>query len=323
MSFIIKNENNIELEIISFGASIKSLKIPRNDSEKIDIVLGFDDEKKYIESFSFDEPPYLGCIVGRFSGRIKNSKFKINNQEINLENNYNKHHLHGGKKGFSQVNWTLKSKKENSIVLEHLSFDGENNYPGEVYTTVEYILTNNDELIINMEAFTNKDTILNLTHHGYFNLDGHNSDVKNLYLKIESDKILELDHEKIPTGNFINLENHQFNFKEFRKCSTTIDNTFVIDKTENKVATLYSIINNLIMEVYTNQPAIHIYIGGKGIIGKNNTKYHSFSGICFETQNYPNAPNHINFPSSILRKGEKYQNNTKFKFSRLNNDFKK
>jgi aldose 1-epimerase len=323
MSFKIKNKNNIELEVIRFGASIRSLKIPINDIEKVDIVLGFEDEKNYVDSFNLESPPYFGCVVGRFSGRIQNSKFKLNDQIINLENNHGNHHLHGGKKGFSQVNWKLKSKTEKSIVLEHLSLDGEDNYPGEVYTTVEYLLTDDDEFIITMEAFTNKDTILNLTHHGYFNLDGHNSDVRNLSLEIVSNKILELDYENIPTGNFVDLKNHQYNFSKLKKCAIAIDNTFVINQSENKKASLYSHKNNLMMEVYTNQPAIHVYIGGNcfdKITGKNCAKYHNFSGICFETQNYPDAPNHINFPSSILRKGEKYFNKTKFKFNTLGNE---
>ena len=183
---------------------------------------------------------------------------------------------------------------------------------------VEYELTEDNALKVTYTATTSEDTIVNLTQHSYFNLDGHSNQITNQKLQINSEKILETNDELIPTGNFISLKNHPFDFAEAKPTPNSIDNTFVL---ENKnAATLISKKNKLKMSVTTNQPAVHIYVGGNcfdKIKGKENANYHPKSGICFETQNFPDAPNHAHFPNSILKKGEQYNNKTTFKFENL------
>ena len=189
------------------------------------------------------------------------------------------------------------------------------NFTGELTVQVKYELTEDNELKVVYTATTTEDTIVNLTQHSYFNLDGHSSDISNQTLIVNSEKILETNEELIPTGNFVSLKNHPFDFSATKTCPTSIDNTFVLEN--ESAATLFSPKNKIKMSVTTNQPAVHIYVGGNcfdKIKGKETVNYHSQSGICFETQNFPDAPNHSHFPNSILKKGILYKNQTTFKF---------
>ncbi|MEY3499346.1 MAG: hypothetical protein RL308_1015, partial [Bacteroidota bacterium] len=207
--------------------------------------------------------------------------------------------------------------KNPSITLSYFSPDGEENYPGDLSVELTYTLSDENELIIEYVATTSEDTVINLTHHSYFNLDGHNSTILEQELSINSDKILETNEHNIPTGQFLNLENNPFDFNQAKKCPQIIDTTFVLNDVEKNSASLFSPKNNLEMLVYTNQPAVHIYVGGNcfnAIKGKENADYHPLSGICFETQNFPDAPNHDHFPNAALRKDEVYQHKTMYKF---------
>ena len=175
-------------------------------------------------------------------------------------------------------------------------------------------------MIIEYDATTSEDTVINLTHHSYFNLDGHNSTILEQHLSINSKKILETNEHYIPTGQFLNLENNPFNFNQAKKCPQTIDTTFVLNDGEKFSASLFNPKNNLEMLVSTNQPAVHIYVGGNCfnlIKGKENADYNHLSGICFETQNFPDAPNHDHFPNAVLRKGEVYLHKTRYKFQEI------
>ena len=317
------NKNGTQLKVITYGATITSLKIPLKNGNFIDVVLGFDTLEAYLNSFNINSAPYFGATVGRFAGRINNSTFRLNGKSIDLNNNNNGHSLHGGNIGFSQKQWEIKNVNEGenpSITLSYFSPDGEENYPGDVTIDLTYTLSEENELIIEYVATTSEDTIINLTHHSYFNLDGHNSTILEQDLSINSNKILETNEHTIPTGQFLNLENNLFDFKQAKKCPQKIDTTFVLNKGEKFSASLFSPKNNLEMLVYTNQPAVHIYVGGNcnnEIKGKENTDYHNLSGICFETQNFPDAPNHDHFPDSVLRKDEVYQHKTRYKFQEI------
>ncbi len=320
MIYTLKNINGIELEAIAFGATITSLKIPLELDKKIDIVLGFDDLSSYINSFDSKAAPYFGAIVGRFAGRIKNGHFSINKKPIFLDQNHGTNHLHGGNQGLSKVFWEMINKKENTITFEYISPNGEDNYPGELSTQVTYCLTDENELKVEMIAKTTEDTIVNLTQHSYFNLDGHTEDVLQQELVVNSNKFLEVDPENIPTGKFLDTKNSMFDFSKPTKCPSKIDNTFVLNDNDSVSAVLISKKNNLKMSVFTNQPAVHIYVGGNcfnQIKGKENANYHATSGICFETQNFPDAPNHEHFPNAILKKDETYRHKTTFKFEKI------
>ncbi len=317
------NKNGVELSVINYGAAITSLKIPTSSGEKIDVVLGFENLKNYMESYHLPSAPYFGTVVGRYAGRINKGHFVIGETHFLLNKNHGENHLHGGKKGLSKVLWEVKeivADENPSITLSYLSQPSDDNYPGELYIEVKYTLTENNELVVNFTAKSTEDTIVNLTQHSYFNLDGHSEDIQNQELFINSGKILETTNENIPTGKFIHLENHEFDFWKPKKCPASIDNTFVLDKDNDCKASLFSSKNNLKMSVYTNQPAIHIYVGGNcfnQIKGKENANYHTQSGICFETQNFPDAPNHSHFPNAVLKKEETYTHNTTFIFEIL------
>ena len=321
------NKNGMQLKVITYGATITSLKIPLEKGGFIDVVLGFDTLEAYIKSFDLESAPYLGSTVGRYAGRISNGDFNLNGKTINLNRNNNNNSLHGGNIGFSQKQWKIKNVTEGenpSITLSYFSPDGEENYPGDLSIDLTYTLSDENELIIEYVATTSEDTVINLTHHSYFNLDGHSSTILEQDLLINSNKILETNEHNIPTGQFLNLENNLFDFNQAKKCPQTIDTTFVLNDGEEISASLFSPKNNLEMLVYTNQPAVHIYVGGNcfnAIKGKENADYHPLSGICFETQNFPDAPNHNHFPNAVLRKDEIYQHKTMYKFQNLGNTY--
>ena len=317
-SHTIRNSKGMELTAIDFGATITSLQIPMPNGEKTDVVLGFETLEDYVNSFNLPSAPYFGTVVGRYAGRINNGSFSIVEKNYQLEKNHGNNHLHGGKKGMSKAVWRMIKQEQNSLCFEHTSFAFEDNYPGELKVQVTYLLTENNELKITFLATTTEDTIINLTQHSYFNLDGNSSDILNHKLKINSKLILETNEEQIPTGNFIPLENHAFDFSDFKNCPESIDTTFV--SKENEVGSLLSEKSNIKMTVFSNQPSVHIYIGGNcfnQIKGKNNIDYNTKSGICFETQNFPDAPNHSHFPNATLRKDEKYFHQTLFKFETI------
>ena len=319
-SYELSNKNGMKLKIITYGATITELKMPLKNGEIVDVVLGFDTLESYIESFHLVSPPYMGATVGRYAGRIHNSTFSLNRQKILLNKNNNDNSLHGGSIGFSQKVWTVKEvnlEKNPSITLVYSSPDGDENYPGNLTVALTYTLSEENELIIRYSAETTKDTVVNLTHHSYFNLDGHSSSVVDQELIVNTHRMLETSVENIPTGRFLEIEDTDFDFFTPKKCPSKIDNTFVLDRKDEFAASLFNKNNNLKMTVYTDQPGVHIYVGGNcfnTIKGKENADYHPSSGICFETQNYPDAPNNQNFPSAILKKGDKYSHNTIYKF---------
>ncbi len=317
------NKNGMELSVMDYGATIVSLKVPNANQQLVDVVLGFDRPEDYLASYQLPSAPYFGCVVGRFAGRIKNASFELNGKTISLNKNHGIHHLHGGSKGFGQQLWTVKKIEKGdspSITLEYASPNNEEHFPGVLITEVTYLLTESNKLIIQFNAFSTEDTIVNLTQHSYFNLDGHTETIEHQKLFVNSTKILEIDDECLPTGLFMNVSNCPFDFTEEKKCPHSIDNTFVLQEKNRIAASLYSSKNQLKMSVFTNQPAVHIYVGGNcfgQLPGKEEAEYHTKSGICFETQHFPDSPNHAHFPSTLLKKGEQYEHQTFFVFETI------
>jgi aldose 1-epimerase len=316
----LSNNNGMKLKVINYGATVTSLKIPLKNGTVLDVVLGFDTLDSYMKSFELAGAPYLGATVGRYAGRINNAVFSLNGKTHHLNKNSNNHSLHGGKIGFSQRIWKVKNSRQGenpSVTLAYCSPDNEEYFPGELTVELTYGVSEENEFSIEYKATTTEDTVLNLTHHSYFNLDGHQSDISDQELTVNSKKIVETTTENIPTSKFLDIKNHPFDFSSPKKCLKKMDTTFVLESGNQVSATLFNPKNNLKMTVFTNQPAVHIYVGGscsKDIKGKENTDYHSLSGICFETQNFPDAPNHELFPSAILKKGEVYCHKTVYKF---------
>jgi len=322
-SYELTNSNGAKLEVINYGATVSALKIPLKNGEMVDVVLGFDNLESYTNSFDLPSAPYLGTTVGRYAGRINDAVFTLNGKAIHLEKNNNGNSLHGGIDNFSKKVWEVKKVNEGanpSITLTYLSPANEANYPGDLSVELTYILSEENELIIRYSAKTTEDTMVNLTHHSYFNLDGHSSSVVNQELIVNTRQMLEVADDCIPTGRVLEVNNTDFDFFTPKKCPASIDNTFVLSGKDEFAASLFSEKNNLKMTVYTDQPGVHIYVGGNcfnTIKGKENADYHTLSGICFETQNFPDAPNHGHFPSALLKKGEEYVHNTLYKFKSL------
>ncbi|MBZ9651987.1 aldose epimerase family protein [Psychroflexus montanilacus] len=320
--FVLNSKTGMQLSVLNYGATITSLKVPV-EGRTIDVVLGFDSPQDYVSSFEFGLAPYFGAVVGRFAGRIRYGQFELNDEQIQLSKNYGDHHIHGGKEGLSQKIWDLVSFSEGdepSISFALKSPHLEENFPGEVDVQVTYTLTLKNELEIQYKAKSTEDTLLNLTQHSYFNLDGHQGDVTNQELKLNASQILETDSENVPTGKLMSLEKHPFDFSKPKAVPLHIDDAFVLTLEHNLAAELFSTKSNLHMKVYTNQPCLQVYVGGKvnpKLKTKSNSIYHTTSGICFETQAFPDAPNHKNFPSAILNKDENYYQNTKFQFNIL------
>lgn len=316
--YTLTNKHGMEVSVINYGATITSIKIPNANGLKTDVVLGFDKLENYIKSFDLPSSPYLGAVVGRYAGRINKASFILNGEKVQLTQNHNAHQIHGGSEGFSQKVWTVKhipSNENQSITLEYLSCDNEENFPGELTVSVTYTLTEQNELMVEFSAKSTEDSIVNLTQHSYFNLNGHQENMTHQKVTINADHILETTEELIPTGKFTPLKNHDYDFSTAKDCPSNIDNTFVLN--DSKAATLYGEKSKIKMTVITNQPAVHVYVGGNcfdQIKGKENTDYHSTSGICFEAQNFPDAPNHSHFPNAILKKDELYTHQTIFKF---------
>ncbi len=323
LSFELSNKNGMKVQLINYGATVTSIKIPV-DGKMIDVVLGFDTLESYISSYNLPSAPYFGTTVGRYAGRINKGIFTLNGKEFQLAGNNNGNALHGGNEGFGKKAWTvsdLTSGENPSITFSLLSENLDQNYPGALHVDLKYTLTEANELKLEYNATTTEDTVINLTHHSYFNLNGHDSSVLDQEMSIVSDKILETNSDNIPTGKFTSLSGHDFDFRTSKNCPQSIDNSFVIEPSNDVVATLYSPKTKLKMSVYTDQPSVHIYVGGNcfdTLKGKENVNYSAVSGICFETQNFPDAPNQEHFPNSVLKKGDEYQQTTVYKFETLN-----
>jgi aldose 1-epimerase len=264
-SYELTNKNGMQLKVINYGATITSLKMPLKNGEIVDVVLGFDTLEAYIASFNLEGAPYFGATVGRFAGRINEGTFGLNGKLLHLNKNSGNHSLHGVNDSFSQKIWKIENVNEGknpSVTLSYISPNQEENYPGDLSVELTYTLSEENELIIEYKANTTEDTIVNLTHHSYFNLDGHQSDISEQELIVNSEKMLETTEENIPTGRFLSSANSSFDFSQPKKCPSKIDTTFVLEKENEFSASLFNKKNNLKMAVYTNQPAVHIYVGG-------------------------------------------------------------
>jgi aldose 1-epimerase len=322
-SYTLSNANGMEVTFINYGATITSLKVP-SAAGFVDVALGFDALEDYIHAFGLPSAPYFGSIIGRYAGRIDGAEFMLNGKEYKLAANNNGNTLHGGKMGFGRAYWKMSQIQGGDnpcITFAYTSPDGEENFPGELTVEVTYKVTKDNRLEISYKAYTTADTVLNLTQHTYFNLDGHSQSISGQELRVNSGSVLELRPDGVPTGNFTDLAGSGFDFRQAKAAPLSIDNSFVLQNDGTPAATLYSAETGVKMTVYTDQPSVHIYVGGNcfgQIKGKQGAAYHTTSGICFETQNYPDAPNRPQFPSSVLKRGEVYRQHTVYAFETKN-----
>ena len=324
--YTLTNANGLKAEIITFGGIITSLQVPDRNGKFADIVLGCDSVNDYAK-----KSPYFGALIGRFGNRIAKGKFTLDGVEYKLATNNGPNHLHGGIKGFDKVVWKAKSmqtKEGPSLKLTYKSRDGEEGYPGNLSCTVVYTLTNNNELKISYEAKTDKATIVNLTHHSYFNLGGHNSgDILGHELQIFADHFTPVDKDLIPTGEIKPVKGTPMDFTKPMAIGSRIkqveggyDHNYVLNSSDGSLAlaaSVYEPKSGRVMEVFTTEPGIQFYTGNflDGSIKGKGTTYNKHAGFCLEAQHFPDSPNEPKFPPVVLRPGEKYTQLTVHKFS--------
>jgi aldose 1-epimerase len=328
--YTLKNAKGVEADISTYGGVIVSLKVPDRSGALGDIVLGFDDLKGYLTP-----PPYFGALIGRYGNRIGHAQFTLDGVTYKLFKNDGDNSLHGGKRGFDKVLWKAKPGDGQSLELTYLSKDGEEGYPGNLSVTVVYTLTDNNELKIDYSATTDKDTVLNLTNHSYFNLAGQGEgDILNHQIMINADKFTPVDKGLIPTGELRDVANTPLDFRQPHVIGERIgsdyeqivlgggyDHNFVLKRSGDGLSLAARVTepkSGRVMEVLTTQPAIQFYTGNflDGTLkGKGGKVYARRSALCLETQHYPDSPNHPDFPTTELKPGEQYHTTTVYRFS--------
>ena len=327
--FTVTNKNGVEVRIMSYGGIIVSIKVPDKQGRTGDVVLGFDNLEGYLKGH-----PYFGAIVGRYGNRIGNARFSLNGVEYKLAANNDQNHLHGGLTGFDKVIWAAKIDGK-TLELSYLSRDGEEGYPGNLSVKVHYTLTDRNELKIDYFATTDKDTVVNLTNHSYFNLAGQGSgDILKHRLEIGASSFTPVDSGMITTGEIKKVVGTPFDFLKPTEIGARVDaddqqlkfgrgydHNWVIDGkpgTLRLAARVYEPSSGRQMEVRTTEPGVQFYIGNflDGTLkGKDNKVYQFRYGFCLETQHFPDSPNKSSFPSTVLRKGASYKTTTIYKFS--------
>ncbi len=324
----------MEARITNYGGIVVSLTAPDRDGKYADVVLGYND----LDSYMRPPFPYFGAIIGRYGNRIAKGRFTLNGVEYKLAVNNGENHLHGGLKGFDKVVWTGMKRETAAgpaLVLDYLSKDGEEGYPGNLRVRVVYTLTNNNELKIDYSASTDKDTVTNLTHHSYFNLKGEgNGDILDHRVVLQAARFIPTDAGSIPTGEIKSVAGTPFDFRipftigarinnddQQLKFGNGYDHTWVINGRMGllrQAATVYEATTGRVMEVWTTEPGVQFYTGNfldAAIVGKSGKPYPRRSGFCLETQHYPDSPNKPNFPTTTLRKGATYRSTTIYRFS--------
>ena len=330
--YSLSNSAGMRVQIITYGGIITTMEVPDRNGIFQDVVLGYDKLSDYEES-----SPYFGALIGRFGNRIAEGKFRLEGKEYTLAQNDGENHLHGGTKGFDKVVWRAFEqiqKDEVSLKLIYLSKDMEEGYPGNLSVEVLYTLTQDNTLKIKYKAVTDQTTILNLTQHSYFNLSGTNS-ILDHELMLNADAYLPVDETLIPTGEIVNVAKTPFDFTKPKKIGREIndedlqlkrglgyDHCWVLNEPNiglRLAAVLSDPKSGRQMEVFTDQPGIQFY-SGNFLDGtnpkKNSDEYYPYrSGLCLETQHYPNAPNEASFPTVVLNPQEVFTSQTQFKFS--------
>lgn len=334
--FKLINNNGMRVDILNYGGIIVKLIVPDRMGNLDDIVLGYDNLEQYIE-----DKNYFGAIIGRYANRIAGANIELDGKEYELDANEKQAGkaccLHGGNKGFNSVLWeaeTVDLEENKALKLSYLSSDGESGFPGNLDVEVYYQLKEDNKLKIEYRAQTDAETVINLTNHSYFNLKGHNEDsILDHLVHLNADYFTPIDKNMIPIGEIKDVKETPFDFRKITELGKRIDledeqlnlaggfdHNFVLNKDQkqlNLAARIIETISGRKMEIYTTEPGIQFYTGNlidtMGT-GKEAANYTKRSGLCLETQHYPNSPNQDKFPSVILEPGEKYRSITEFCF---------
>lgn len=333
--YLLENGAGMTMKVINYGATITSMSVPDRNGDSRDVVLGYDSIDGYVNGSE-----YFGAVVGRYGNRIGKGRFQLDGKEYQLTINNGENHLHGGNIGFNKVLWDAAVPEDSdspAIRFTYTSRDGEEGFPGTVTLKVTYSLTEDNALRIEYEGITDKTTILNPTQHSYFNLSGNfRNTILNHYLKIEADRFTPVDAGLIPTGELLPVEGTPLDFREFHAIGERIDEPFeqlVFGKgydhnwvlrnytgpeQVHKAAELYEPDSGRMMTVFTDQPGLQFYSGNfldGSAKGKNGIAYEKRTGLCLETQVFPDAPNKPDFPPATLRPGQVYHQTTLYQFS--------
>lgn len=326
--YVFENKNGAVMEVTDFGATLYALQVPDREGNLCDVVLGYDDPSGY-------EGPagtFFGATVGRNANRIGQGRFVLNGKEYQLDINNGPNNLHSGLDFYSFRIWNVKETTDNSITFSLHSPDGDQGFPGALDIEVTYTLTEDNAVRIDYYGVPEEDTIINLTNHSYFNLDGHASgSVLEQEVWMDADFFTRTDATSVPTGEILPVDGTPMDFRTKKKIGRDIeeeyeavilgkgyDHNWVL-KTNGelkKVAEMSSDVSGIKMEVYTDLPGVQIYTANyvENEVGKQGVVYQARQGICFETQHFPDAINHENFPSSVCKKGEVYKTTTIYKF---------
>jgi len=324
--YTLTNSSGMQASILNYGGTITKLMVPDRNGKMGDVVLGFETFGGYMQK----KDPYIGALVGRYANRIANAKFTMDGKTYKLAPNNFGNSLHGGNVGFDKVIWNTEKIGDSSLKLTYQSKDGEEGYPGNLNIQVIYILGADNSLKIDYTATTDQATPVNLTNHSYFNLSaGKDSTVLDHVLKLDADKYTPVNDQLIPTGQIANVKGTPLDFttpkpigKDMGSVKGGFDHNWILNKrgTElQEAATVYDPGSGRYMEVLTTQPGIQFYSGnflnGDLQLTKEGQIYIPHSGLCLETQHYPDSPNEPSFPNTILRPGETYRQTTVYKFS--------
>ncbi|MEQ8471784.1 MAG: aldose epimerase family protein [Marinoscillum sp.] len=328
--YLLKNANGMLVTITNHGGRIVHLIVPDKDGNPTDVVLGYNSLEGYLNTSEV----YFGSLIGRYGNRIAKGQFTIDSDTFQLATNNGPNNLHGGPVGFHNVVWDVKSSSSNSVTLTYLSPDGEEGFPGNLKVEMTYSLTDDNEIVMDYSATTDKKTPVNLTNHAFFNLNGDGSgEINDHELQIRASAFTPVGSTLIPTGEITDVEGTPFDFRSPETIGSRIDfqsqqlefgngydHNFVLDKGITKepelVATVKSPMTGIEMQVLTTEPGLQFY-GGNFLngteTGKNGT-YEFRGAFCLETQHYPDSPNQSDFPSTILSPGEKYHTVSIYKF---------
>lgn len=328
--YTLSNAHGVVMRVMNYGGIIQSLVVPDRKGNPVDVVLGFDSLAQYTSGH-----PFFGALVGRFGNRIANGQFSLEGKTYDLVKNENGHHLHGGTTGFDKVYWDIEEVPAPdgvAIRLSYLSEDMEEGYPGNLSVEVVYTLTDDNTIRFDYKATTDKTTVVNLTQHTYFNLNGGASDILDHVLQLNADRFVVVNEALIPTGELASVEGTPFDFRELTPIGERIDSShpqmqyglgydhcYVLNGEGLKeAAVVYSPRSGIEMTLHTTEPGVQLYTGNvlDGTLkGKGGTVYKKRTGFCLETQHYPDSPNQPSFPSVVLEPGDTYQTTTSFTFS--------